>query len=394
MSPITIFLRPRSFPEGLTVISIFVLTDCNSKSSNIFIINTEDHQHHVKTVEAFARFLDHHSKCRVIYAPWYLHEYLENKGRWITTTVQNADYIILINSELTLHQNEALKHGENPIWNPTDASLTSDLFMLSVPEIEKNTNSNTLRKTCKKIIVNFDYTPDKYCMHVFNAEFKYHIPTDMNELLSQLQTQYCCQTNLHNDNEFDTTVLLSSTDGKELIQCINTSIYFKKQNLARLNACYGNSDSGFSSPACSIQTAPSSAEQPPRIDDMTFLYSMQNNSRNDLQYQNNLNDGISRSRSVEDNTLVETLFSKEDPYSDTSDNRYSAFSSQPENGFVPPDFFDEPSIVGDDDVLSQQLRREIYELNSRMMKSQMQNGFIARGLSREDEIISLGGQSV
>jgi hypothetical protein len=47
--------------------------------------------------------------------------------------------------------------------------------------------------------------------------------------------------------------------------------------------------------------------------------------------------------------------------------RYSDPSSEVSNMMNPPDYFEEPSMISDEDVLSQQLRQEIYDLNIVMM---------------------------
>jgi hypothetical protein len=147
-------------------------------------------------------------------------------------------------------------------------------------------------------------------------------------------------------------------------------------------------DSGISSPSTSLsdEKFKHASLQCLSLDVNTNGQIYQNNlcSPPNINPQNNLGNGIPRQQSTEDNTTVP----KQHPL------RYSDPSSEVSNMMNPPDYFEEPSMISDEDVLSQQLRQEIYDLNNRMLAAQTENGIVFRRNIEEEEIQSLGGQSV
>lgn len=362
------------------------------------VLNAEDHSHHVKTVDAFVRFLDHHSCCHVLYAPWCLHEYLENKRRWLAQALQRTDFVILVNSELAYHQIKANSNSNGPSWSRTQASLTYDLFALSIAEIAKQSkqleSTHDSTSTFKTFLVNFNYTPKDFHIYEHFTGLDWEIPTleipsDVNKLLSKLRKNENDTKGRRCWDKHDASLLWSSTDGKELIQCINTCEYFEKQH-ATSSHCefYKRFDSGFSSSISSDQMDSLAVETDLNTANVVITPRLRHTCQIDIQAQNNLDKAMSRPISIEDNTLVQSEHPSEEHY------YVAQQSSRFKNSSATPDDFEEPSVIADDDVLSQQLRQEIYELNRRMMISQMQTGLMERGFSREDDFVSLGGQSV
>lgn len=359
----------------------------------VLLVSAEDHSDHVKAVGAFASFLDNQCHCKIIYAPWCLHEYLDNKFRWVIGTIEKADFVIIVNSEMSYYQYHAWKDEEPHVWKSSEPSQTSDIFISSINQITRRIISVSNHFKC--IIVHFSYTKSKFSLDELCAGSEYLIPKHIHELMCQIH-KMDGRTACYNNAGYFADLLDASHDGKYLMQCINKAAAFEQQNPNWFNDYYNcQYDSGISSPTVSCD----------ETTNMKTLDQFQMNINLDekdvhnhqgRQKTNNLNRGVvPRQRSQEDNSAIGQMpqqdsaiqVSQFPPVLRTSDP-YSNSSEEP------PDYFEEPSMVGDDDVTSHQLRQEILDLNNRMLASQFYDNYGLVLSETEGEFQSLGGQSV
>ncbi|CAG2239624.1 unnamed protein product [Mytilus edulis] len=352
------------------------------KIPTVYIVCAEDHQYHVNAVEAFARFLDSHCQCKVVYAPWCLHEYLDGKFRWVINTIEKADFVVIVNSELSYHQFKSWKNKGDKLWKSPDGSQTFDLYMSSVSQITKrilNVNNHF-----KCIIVHFNYTANEFSLDELCTGAEYQIPKHIHELMCQIHQMDNRRAGYDNIGFF-ADLIGSTADGQHLSTCINWAANFEKQNPSWFNEYFENGeqfDSGISSPSNSLggetvikRSSDGSADGHVRDPHQT----------SSPKY--NLRVCRSRQNSFEDNNFVDNFSEQTQRTSDPSSDDFT---------------FKPPSDIEDEDILSQQLRQEIYDLNRRALESQYQNdiappyhpSIVFRGMSQEEEIQSLGGQSV
>ena len=354
----------------------------------VYIVNAEDHPHHVKAVEALARFLENNCQCHVIYAPWSLHEVLDDKFRWVINTIEKSDFIVIVNSKLSYQQFKSWKNKENREWKSTEPSHTFDLYLSSINQITKHIINVNNHFKC--IVVHFSYTSSKYSLDELCMGAEYLIPEHMHELMCHIHQIDSRRAGYDNIGYFSDQIS-STNDGRYLTHLINLAANFEMEHPHWFTKFFENGDqfdSGISSPSTSLsdEKFKHASLQCLSLDVNTNGQIYQNNlcSPPNINPQNNLGNGIPRQQSTEDNTTVP----KQHPL------RYSDPSSEVSNMMNPPDYFEEPSMISDEDVLSQQLRQEIYDLNNRMLAAQTENGIVFRRNIEEEEIQSLGGQSV
>ncbi|CAC5409740.1 unnamed protein product [Mytilus coruscus] len=352
------------------------------KIPTVFIVCAEDHQYHVNAVEAFARFLDSHCQCNVVYAPWCLHEYLDGKFRWVINTIEKADFVIIVNSELSYHQFKSWKNKEDKFWKSPDASQTFDLYMSSVSQITKriiNVNNHF-----KCIIVHFNYTANKFSLDELCIGAEYQIPKHIHELMCQIHQMDNRRAGYDNIGYF-ADLIGSTSDGQHLSTCITLAANFEKQNPNWFNEYFENAeqfDSGISSPSTSLGGETGNKRSSNVSSDG---YVKDSHQTSPPKY--NIRGYNSRQNSFDDNNIVDNFSRQALRTSDPSSDDFT---------------FKAPSDIEDEDILSQQLRQEIYDLNRRALESQYQNeiappyhpSIVFRGMSQEEEIQSLGGQSV
>lgn len=354
----------------------------------VYIVNAEDHPHHVKAVEALARFLENNCQCHVIYAPWSLHEVLDDKFRWVINTIEKSDFIVIVNSKLSYQQFKSWKNKENREWKSTEPSHTFDLYLSSINQITKHIINVNNHFKC--IVVHFSYTSSKYSLDELCMGAEYLIPKHMYELMCHIH--HIDSRRAGYDNIGYVSDQISSTnDGRYLTNLIDLAANFEMEHPHWFSEIFENGDqfdSGISSPSSSssddkFRHIPVQCLSP----DSNFNVQIYQNilcSPPNINPQNNHSEGIPRQRSTEDNTTIP----KQHPL------RYSDPLSEEFNMMNPPDYFEEPSMISDEDVLSQQLRQEIYDLNNRMLAAQTENGIVFRKNIEEEETQSLGGKSV
>lgn len=354
----------------------------------VYIVNAEDHPHHVKAVEALARFLENNCQCHVIYAPWSLHEVLDDKFRWVINTIEKSDFIIIVNSKLSYQQFKSWKNKENREWKSSEPSHTFDLYLSSINQITKHIINVNNHFKC--IVVHFSYTSSKYSLDELCMGAEYLIPKHMHELMCHIHQIDSRRAGYDNIGYFSDQIS-STNDGRYLTHLINLAANFEMEHPHWFSEMFESGDqfdSGVSSPSTSLSDekfrhVPLQCSSPGSNINGQIHQNILCSPPN-INPQNNLSEGIPRQRSTEDNTTVP----KQHPL------RYSDPSSE-EFIMNPPDYFEEPSMISDEDVLSQQLRQEIYDLNNRMLAAQTENGIVFRkNIEEEDEIQSLGGQSV
>jgi hypothetical protein len=219
---------------------------------------------------------------------------------------------------------------------------------------------------------------------------EYLIPEHMHELMCHIHQIDSRRAGYDNIGYFSDQIS-STNDGRYLTHLINLAENFEMEHPHWFTKFFENGDqfdSGISSPSTSLsdEKFKHAPLQCLSLDVNTNGQIYQNIlcSPPNINPQNNLGNGIPRQRSTEDNTTVPN----QHPL------RYSDPSSEVSNMMNPPDYFEEPSMISDEDVLSQQLRQEIYDLNNRMLAAQTENVIVFRRNIEEEEIQSLGGQSV
>lgn len=353
------------------------------KLPKVYIVNAEDHLPHVKAVEAFAKFLDVQCHCDVIYAPWCLREYLDNKFKWVINSIDKADFVIIVNSGLTYHQFKSWKNQENRCGNSTDPNQTFDFFMSPISQITERIIN--VHNPFKCIVVHFNYTADNLSLDELYTGADYLIPKHIHELICQIHQMDTRRVGYCSIGYF-ADLLSSTTEGQDLTKCIATAANFETQRTNSLNKnvgtnlqCESNIDIHFNSFE-SVNCKKPSYE--------SFLdYNINAHISPTSHNQNNVIQGNTlRQDSFEDNNAVAIT---DILYHQTLQNCYLL-----NDNFS----FKAPSDTNNDDVLSQNLHQQIYDLNKRMMDPCYQNSMEPRCqravLSHEDEVISLGGQSV
>ncbi|XP_071176116.1 uncharacterized protein [Mytilus edulis] len=379
---------PAKHEEPLdTTIRTYAIDETNDDLLNfpkVYVVNSEDHLPHMKVVEAFAKFLDVQCHCDVIYAPWCLREYLDNKPKWITNSIDTADFVIIVNSNLTYHQFKSWKNQKKQFGKTTDSNQSFDLFMPPISQItERISNVNN---PFKCIVVHFSYTDDNLTLDELCTGADFLIPKHIHELICQIHQMDTRRVGYCSIGYF--ADLLSSTrEGQDLTECIASAANYDEQLTNSSNKYFGINGKGeygidvhfnsFESVDCN------------KLNNESFLdYNISAHIPPTSQNQNNVTqDNALRQDSFEDNNAVAIT---DILYHQTLQNCYSL-----NDNFS----FKAPSDTDNDDVLSQNLHQQIYDLNKRMMDPRYENDMLpycqqAVELSHEDEAISLGGQSV
>lgn len=202
----------------------------------------------------------------------------------------------------------------------------------------------------------------------------------------------------YDNGAFYSDLVNATSDGKYLLQCISMAANYEKQNPNWFQNYFQTEeqfDSGISSPSTSLRDEINiiNTQNPGLHNSRYVIPHIYQIGDNNLHPQYQTRERIKCQTSVDDNTDVTLQHSDETILHPL---RYSDPSSEDSNIIYPPDYFEEPSVISEEDILSQQLRLEIYELNNRMLNSQNDNLMlqIINTHSDHDEIQSLGGQSV
>ncbi|XP_076096336.1 uncharacterized protein LOC143067157 isoform X1 [Mytilus galloprovincialis] len=353
------------------------------KFPKVYVVNAEDHLPHMKAVEAFAKFLDVQCHCDVMYAPWCPREYLDNKSKWVINSIDKADFVIIVNSELTYHQFKSLKNQENRCGKSTDPNQTFDLFMPPISQItERIINFNN---PFKCIVVHFSYTADNLTLDELCTGAYYLIPKHIHELICQIHQMDTRRVGYCSIGYF-ADLLSDTTEGEDLTECIASAAHYDEQRTNSSNTNFGTY--GQCEYAIDIHfNSFESVDCNKPVNESFLDYNISAHIPQTSQNQNNVTrDNTLRQDSFEDNNAVAIT---DILYHQTLQNCYSL-----NDNFS----FKAPSDTDNDDVLSQNLHQQIYDLNKRMMDPRFENdtlSYITHAvLSHEDEAISLGGQSV
>ncbi|VDI48228.1 Hypothetical predicted protein [Mytilus galloprovincialis] len=353
------------------------------KFPKVYVVNAEDHLPHMKAVEAFAKFLDVQCHCDVMYAPWCPREYLDNKSKWVINSIDKADFVIIVNSDQTYHQFKSWKNQENRCGKSTDPNQTFDLFMPPISQItERIINFNN---PFKCIVVHFSYTADNLTLDELCTGAYYLIPKHIHELICQIHQMDTRRVGYCSIGYF-ADLLSDTTEGQYLTECIASAAHYDEQRTNSSNTNFGT----FGQCESAIDTHFNSFESvdcDKPVNESFLDYNISAQIPQTSQNQNNVTrDNALRQNSFEDNNAVAIT---DILYHQTLQSCYSV-----NDNFS----FKAPSDTDNDDVLSQNLHQQIYDLNKRMMDPRFENdtlSYITHAvLSHEDEAISLGGQSV
>lgn len=362
------------------------------RQPTVLIVSAEDHVDHINAVGAFARFLYSQCNCNVIYAPWCLHEYLDNKFKWVIGTIERADFVIIVNSELSFYQYQSWKNKEHFAWKPPEPSQTYDLFTASINQITRLIISADNHFKC--IIVHFNYTKGKFSLEELCAGSEYLIPKHVHELMCQIH-KMDGRTASYNNGGYYADLLDSTQDGKYLLQCIDKAAVFELQHPNWLSDYYRYSngsqyDSGISSPSVSLEET---RHSPCKIK----LDNKNKHINPGISTQNNLNRNVvPRQESYEDNSHVRQMLPAYPDEIQISQPSCMLRTSDPYsyNSEDPRDYFEAPSVIDDEDIESRQLQQEIIDFNNRTIASQFYNTHGIDLSEIDGEVRSLGGQSV
>ncbi|XP_063435754.1 uncharacterized protein LOC134716676 [Mytilus trossulus] len=352
------------------------------KFPKVFIVNAEDHLPHVKAVEAFVKFLDVQCHCDVMYAPWCLREYQDNKSKWVINSIDKADFVIIVNSDLTYHQFKSWKNQENKCGKSTDTNQTLECLMM--PPISQITeciiNGNN---PFKYIVVHFSYTADNLSLDELCTGADYLIPKHIHELICQIHQMDTRRVGYCSIGYF-ADLLSDTTEGQDLTECIASAAIYDEQWVYKNFGTYGQCESAIDIHFNSFESV--DCDKP--VNESFIDYNISAHIPPSSQNQNNVTqENALRQDSFEDNNAIAIT---DILYHQTLQNCYSV-----NDNFS----FKAPSDTDNDDVLSQNLHQQIYDLNKRMMDPRYENDMMpycqqAVQLSHEDEAISLGGQSV
>lgn len=121
------------------------------RNISVAIAFTEDNKFHNKVVHCFAVFLQKQCCLDVVFYPWSGNE---DKFRWITTTIENVDFIIIVISQSGIEQYNTWIHS-----NTFLKKESSDLFMSFLKAVLNRSVQNP-NFSKKLIMVQFNHTKD------------------------------------------------------------------------------------------------------------------------------------------------------------------------------------------------------------------------------------------
>ncbi|XP_064607488.1 uncharacterized protein LOC135471954 [Liolophura sinensis] len=193
----------------------------------IYLVYTDDHSYHQRAVKLLAKYLKKYCKCDVRYPAWCLQE-IQTRGTitWVLQMIQEADYVIVINSEGAFKMNQARKDSSTPC--KFNDSPIGDIFTPAITNIIANFYKNKDYK--KYIMVQFHYTDDKFQISEISPGYGYVLMKHFRELI--------CHIHEINTENHDLTLSVclplqpdahaQTEEGRELLQEINAAQAFTK----------------------------------------------------------------------------------------------------------------------------------------------------------------------
>ncbi|XP_050412742.2 uncharacterized protein LOC126827456 isoform X2 [Patella vulgata] len=195
---------------------------------SIFILNAEDHQHHVESVKQLVLFLQDECHCQPIYPPFCLKEIGQmNHKDWTLKTLDTVDYVMIVNSEASYYLMKAA--SQNGSYNYRPITSTGNLFTDFMKEVIKE--SKNTESLDRYIMVSFDHKSSEFYLSDIPTSHCYKIIQQIPDLVKYIH---------HQTPESDTypqlqDVFTKSMDdfdaGKSLKDAVYKAAKFEKSNV-------------------------------------------------------------------------------------------------------------------------------------------------------------------
>ncbi|KAK6176977.1 hypothetical protein SNE40_015174 [Patella caerulea] len=235
--------------QGVNYNSAGAIVDELRKKS-ILILNAEDHSQHVECVKQFVFFLQDVCHCLPVYPPFCLPEISQLHFKdWMLKTLDQVDYILIINSEAAFKIMKAdCKHESYKYHTITS---TGHLFKDFVKQVLKE--SKQMETLERYIQVSFEYTSSSHFILGIPSLHCYKIPQQTSALVEYIHRQ---ATNADPGiNPLLAKPLDHFEPGRNLKDAINKAAKYERSHVIwfseRFGQPYGRNffryDSGFSS---------------------------------------------------------------------------------------------------------------------------------------------------
>ncbi|XP_046575076.1 uncharacterized protein LOC124283094 isoform X2 [Haliotis rubra] len=205
----------------------------------VYLMYAEDHKDHINVITNLATHLKKQCCCEVFFLRWFPRE-IQTMGayEWILTHIDQADFVLIINSEAafklfeTRHTNETLRRlDEGPEGDTFSLALTHVLTKSSEPWF--------FRKT---ILAYFDYTDEDFILKDVCPGVQYRLPKHFKEFVCHIHE-------MSGQSGIDEMVDLEATSsGRQLLEAIRKAKHFQRSDPQWFDKrFFRQEDSGFDS---------------------------------------------------------------------------------------------------------------------------------------------------
>ena len=231
----------------LSYITCLILVSAEKKKlerrPKLFILYEEDHPYHRKVVDKFALYLQHHCHCDV------MHAQLRLDTTWVHQEIQNADYVLIINSKLAyaIYQGLITKNRGEPEQSPSGNLKIPGINCILQRFLQEPHYDKT-------VMVYFDYTSEELVIPDICPGYNYKLMKHFTDLLLHIhkvkRTDNLAQYDLPLDGKYYLKPI-----GKDLQTAIREAASYERENQEWFAQKYGylrsfsnaSDESGFDS---------------------------------------------------------------------------------------------------------------------------------------------------
>ncbi|XP_071086837.1 interleukin cytokine receptor-related protein 1-like isoform X3 [Haliotis cracherodii] len=187
----------------------------------VYLMYAEDHKDHMNVITNLASHLKNHCCCEVFFLRWFPRA-VQTMGvyQWILTHIDQADFVIIINSEAAFKLFET--RNTNASLRRLDEGPEGDIFSPALTHVmAKSSEPGFFKKT---ILAHFDYTDEDFILKEVSPGVQYMLPKHFKEFLCHIHE-------MSGQSDLDDMVNLHATSsGRQLLEAIRKAKHFQKSD--------------------------------------------------------------------------------------------------------------------------------------------------------------------
>ncbi|XP_048243421.1 uncharacterized protein LOC124148111 isoform X2 [Haliotis rufescens] len=187
----------------------------------VYLVYAEDHKDHMNAITNLASHLKNQCCCEVFFLRWFPRA-VQTMGvyQWILTHIDQADFVIIINSEAAFKLFET--RNTNASLRRLDEGPEGDTFSPALTHVmAKSSEPGFFKKT---ILAHFDYTDEDFILKEVSPGVQYMLPKHFKEFLCHIHE-------MSGESDLDEMVNLDATSsGRQLLEAIRKAKHFQKSD--------------------------------------------------------------------------------------------------------------------------------------------------------------------